>query len=80
MKYIKAIIFILLLVILFSCAKEADKLARMNIEEIYSLSSSPIDFDTYGNILFIAEQNQGFSILNSRTSELVNIQIGRAHV
>ena len=76
MKYIKAIVFILLLVTLFSCAKEADKLPRMNIEEIYSLSSSPIDFDTYGNILFIAEQNQGFSILNSRTSELVNIQSG----
>ena len=71
MRLFRLLIVGILCVLVFACAKEPDTLSSMKINKFYDLYSSVIDFDVSGDFAFVAEKNTGFSILNTKTSELL---------
>jgi len=72
MKLLRNLIFFSFLLLLFSCAKNPEKMQHMTIKEIFSLNSSPTDFDIHGDLLFTTEQDMGFTILNNKTGEIIH--------
>jgi len=64
-------LFLILLILLDSCAKNPQKPLRMNIVQSYPTLSSITDFDLTNKTIFVAEEQIGLAIFNEESTELI---------
>ncbi|MCB5250546.1 MAG: hypothetical protein RBS16_05665 [Candidatus Cloacimonadales bacterium] len=72
----KKVLYLLIAIslLLIGCAKANDPLVdthKMKVIQTYTTIGNPIDIDSHGNMLFIADDFGGYHIYNSNSGELI---------